>query len=154
MDHDALLRELKEQEERLQFTVFTNEMAVEIGMYLYQKAREEKLPVTIDVTRSGQQLFHAALPGTSPDNDQWIIRKCRVVNRFYQSSYRVGIQLKNEGRSLEEKFNISTLDFAPHGGCFPIILRGTGVIGTITVSGLEQSADHAMVVEAVEKFIK
>ena len=154
MDHDALLRELKEQEERLQFTVFTNEMAVEIGMYLYQKAREEKLPVTIDVTRSGQQLFHAALPGTSPDNDQWIIRKCRVVNRFYQSSYRVGIQLKNEGRSLEEKFNISTLDFAPHGGCFPIILRGTGVIGTITVSGLEQSADHAMVVDAVEKFIK
>ena len=42
MDHDALLKELKEQEERLQFTVFTNEMAVEIGMYLYQKAREEK----------------------------------------------------------------------------------------------------------------
>ena len=154
MDHDALLKELKEQEERLQFTVFTNEMAVEIGMYLYQKAREEKLPVTIDVTRSGQQLFHAALPGTSLDNDQWIIRKCRVVNRFYQSSYRVGIRLKNEGKSLEDKYNISTLDYAPHGGCFPIILKGTGVIGTITVSGLEQSADHAMVVEAVEKFIK
>lgn len=154
MDHDALLKELKEQEERLQFTVFTNEMAVEIGMYLYQKAREEKLPVTIDVTRSGQQLFHAALPGTSPDNDQWIIRKCRVVNRFYQSSYRLGIQLKNEGKSLEDKYNISTLEYAPHGGCFPIILKGTGVIGTITVSGLEQSADHAMVVEAVEKFIK
>ena len=154
MDHDALLKELKEQEERLQFTVFTNEMAVEIGMYLYQKAREEKLPVTIDVTRSGQQLFHAALPGTSPDNDQWIIRKCRVVNRFYQSSYWLGIQLKNEGKSLEDKYNISTLEYAPHGGCFPIILKGTGVIGTITVSGLEQSADHAMVVEAVEKFIK
>ena len=154
MDHDALLKELKEQEERLQFTVFTNEMAVEIGMYLYQKAREEKLPVTIDVTRSGQQLFHAALPGTSPDNDQWIIRKCRVVNRFYQSSYRLGIQLKNEGKSLEDKYNISTLEYAPHGGCFPIILKGNGVIGTITVSGLEQSADHAMVVEAVEKFIK
>lgn len=154
MDHDALLKELKEQEERLQFTVFTNEMAVEIGMYLYQKAREEKLPVTIDVTRSGQQLFHAALPGTSPDNDQWIIRKCRVVNRFYQSSYRLGIQLKNEGKSLEDKYNISTLEYAPHGGCFPIILKGTGVIGTITVSGLEQSADHAMVVDAVEKFIK
>ena len=154
MDHDALLKELKEQEERLQFTVFTNELAVEIGMYLYQKAREEKLPVTIDVTRSGQQLFHAALPGTSPDNDQWIIRKCRVVNRFYQSSYRLGIQLKNEGKSLEDKYNISTLEYAPHGGCFPIILKGTGVIGTITVSGLEQSADHAMVVEAVEKFIK
>ena len=145
---------LRANTRNFQFTVFTNEMAVEIGMYLYQKAREEKLPVTIDVTRSGQQLFHAALPGTSLDNDQWIIRKCRVVNRFYQSSYRVGIRLKNEGKSLEDKYNISTLDYAPHGGCFPIILKGTGVIGTITVSGLEQSADHAMVVEAVEKFIK
>ena len=43
-----------------------------------ETARRENKVVTIDVTVNGQQLFHAALPGTSPDNDQWVQRKNRV----------------------------------------------------------------------------
>jgi uncharacterized protein (UPF0303 family) len=41
------------------------------------------------------------------------------------------------------------VDFAAHGGSFPIIVRGTGCIGAVTVSGLPQRDDHNLVVEAL-----
>ncbi|MET8912572.1 heme-binding protein, partial [Micromonospora sp. NPDC004551] len=40
-----------------------------------------------------------------------------------------------------------------HGGCFPIILKGTGPVGTVTVSGLPQLDDHRLAVEALELFL-
>ena len=40
-------------------------------------------------------------------------------------------------------------DYAPHGGSFPLIVAGAGVIGSVTVSGLPQRADHELVVEAL-----
>jgi uncharacterized protein (UPF0303 family) len=154
MDYEKLLTELTKQEETLQFLSFSNADAMEIGLYLYAQAQKENKKVTIDISRNGQQLFHVALPGTGPDNDQWIIRKSRVVNRFSMSSYHVGTLLKSMNATLEEKFYVSSQDYAAHGGSFPIIIQNTGVIGTITVSGLPQAEDHAMVVNAISYFLK
>src|SRR5215469_1195291 len=47
-------------------------------------------------------------------------------------------------RALQEKSGLELKDFAAHGGGFPILLEGTGCIGTITVSGLPQREDHAL----------
>ncbi len=154
MAYEQLLEELTQQEQDLQFTSFTNEDAVTLGMAFYEKAKSEKLAIAIDVTRNGQQLFHAALPGTSPDQDQWLLRKARIVNRFNMSSYRMGIYLKSCNASLEEKYNLSTADYAPHGGAFPIIIKNVGVVGSIAVSGLPQAEDHALVVNGILAFLK
>ena len=151
-DHE-LLKELEQQEAQLQFTSFSNADAVAIGMALYEKAKERNLPIAIDVTRNGQQLFHLAMPGTNADNDQWIIRKCRVANRFQMSSFHVGTMLRCEGMTLEERFCISSFEYSPHGGCFPIFIKNTGMIGTITVSGLPQEDDHALVVETLREYL-
>lgn len=149
-----LLKELEQQEKELQFASFSNEDAVAIGMAIYDRAKRENLPITVDITRNGQQLFHLAMPGTSSDNDQWIIRKCRLANRFQMSSFRVGTMLRCENTTLEERFYLSSVEYAPHGGCFPIFIRNTGMIGTITVSGLAQEEDHALVVETIREFLK
>lgn len=153
MCDSSLLEQLAGEEAELQFTSFSNDDAFAIGKTLYETAKRNNLPITIDITRNGQQLFHAALPGTSPDNDQWIRRKINVVNRFHMSSYHVGALLRSKGKSIEEKYNISSFDYAAHGGSFPIITKGTGAIGAITVSGLAQQEDHAMVVNAIRDFI-
>jgi uncharacterized protein (UPF0303 family) len=148
-----MLSELREQEERLQFARFDHDDAWRLGNLLVAVARERDLAVTIDIRRGDQQLFHCALPGTSPDNDDWIERKIRVVRRFGHSSYLVGQGYREQGTTFEEKSHLDPALYAAHGGCFPLLIRGTGPVGTVTVSGLPQLDDHRLVVEVLELFL-
>src|SRR5712692_7322581 len=145
-EYEEVLTELKQQEEEIQFTSFSNDTALAVGMALLQEARKRGKPVTIDITRSGQQLFHFAMAGTSIDNGE-------VIKRFGHSSYYMGISLQNAGQTIEEKYLISSSDYAAHGGAFPLIIRDVGVVGTITVSGLPQQEDHELVVTTLKQFL-
>jgi uncharacterized protein (UPF0303 family) len=118
-----------------------------------QAAREQGKAVTVDITRGGQQLFHFAMAGTSVDNGEWVRRKNRVVNRFGHSSYYMGISLKSAGQTIEEKYLLPESEYAPHGGAFPLIIKGVGVVGTVTVSGLPQEEDHALVVSVLKELL-
>lgn len=152
-NYQELLQVIARQEQELQFDEFTNETALTIGLKLIERAKRENKPVAIDITRNGQQLFHYALAGTAPDNDQWIVRKNKLVNRMHHSSFYIGTKLRSEAKTLEEKYEISSLEYAAHGGAFPIIIRNVGVVGTITVSGLPQEEDHAMVVTVLQEYL-
>ncbi|MFJ8827313.1 heme-degrading domain-containing protein [Streptomyces sp. NPDC102467] len=143
---------LEEQERRLVLAAFTYDDAWALGTLLVELARERQAPVAIDITRGGQQLFHAALPGSTPDNDAWIARKRRVVERYHASSYLVGSRFRAKGTTFEESSRLDLDTYAAHGGAFPISVRGAGVVGTVVVSGLPQIEDHALVVEALERF--
>jgi len=150
---DDKLKELLQEEQELQFTSFSEATAWQIGSQLVEHSVKKALPVTIDITRGDHQLFHASLFGTSPDNDEWVKRKVRLVYRFGHSSFYIGQLLKNKGKSLEEAYLLSENFYAPHGGCFPVIVKDTGVVGTITVSGLAQEEDHMLVVQAIREFM-
>jgi len=152
-DYQELLKELRQQEEDVQFTSFSNDMALQVGLALREEVRARGKAVAIDITRNGQQLFHFAMLGTASDNGEWIRRKNNVVNRFGHSSYYMGIYLKNAGQTMEEKYLISSHDYAAHGGAFPLIIRGVGVVGTITISGLPQQEDHEVVITTLKKFV-
>ena len=148
-----LIAELEAQEQRLVFARFDNADAWRLGSVMVAAATDRSLPITIDIRRHGHQLFHAALPGTSPDNDAWIERKVNTVDRYAQASYLVGRRLAADGRSLDEAAGVEPRRFAAHGGAFPIRIRDVGVVGTITVSGLPQADDHAFVIEMIEAFL-
>ena len=75
-------------------------------------------------------------------------RKSNVVARFHRSSYGVGLNLKAKNDSLEAR-GLPIVDYASHGGSFPLVVAGTGVVGSVTVSGLAQRDDHELVVEAL-----
>ncbi|AWW39394.1 heme-degrading domain-containing protein [Streptomyces cadmiisoli] len=145
--------ELEAQERRLVFRRFGHDDAWALGSLLVELARERQAPVAIDIRRAGQQLFHAALPGSTPDNDAWIDRKRRVVERYGSASYLVGARLRAKGTTFEESSRLDPDRYAAHGGSFPVIVEGAGVIGTITVSGLPQLQDHLLVVEALEHYL-
>ncbi|MBO1334287.1 heme-degrading domain-containing protein [Streptomyces sp. VRA16 Mangrove soil] len=146
------IEDLEAQEKRLVLDSFTYDDAWRLGTLLVGLARERQAPVAIDITRGGQQLFHAALPGSTPDNDAWIARKRRVVERWHVSSYLVGSRYRAKGTTFEESSRLDPDTYAAHGGAFPIAVRGAGVVGVVVVSGLPQVEDHALVVEALETF--
>jgi uncharacterized protein (UPF0303 family) len=149
----VLLAELLDQEERLQLTRYEHEDAFRLGMLMVERARADGLPLTVDLTRGQQQLFHVALPGTTPDNDHWVRRKTATVYRFHRSSYYMGVSCRVRGASLAERFAVDPAEFAAHGGAFPIRVRGAGLVGTATVSGLPQEEDHRLVVTILERFL-
>ena len=140
------------EEQRIRFDRFDYELAHSIGAALHEEAKRREAAVAIDVTAFGQQLFHLAMAGTAPDNDRWIERKHATVLRFGKSSLRVGRELALEKLSIEERYHVSALQFAPNGGSFPIMLKGGGVIGAVAVSGLTQEEDHELVVSVLEQF--
>jgi len=150
---EKILKKLLDQEEELQFQNFNEAVAWQLGTQMVERAMRDNLPITIDITRGQQQLFHYSMPGTAADNDEWVKRKVRLVNRFGHSSFYMGQLLKHKGRTIEQSYLISESEFAAHGGCFPIIVKDTGMVGTITVSGLPQEEDHKLVVESIRAFI-
>ncbi|MEV6834230.1 heme-degrading domain-containing protein [Streptomyces sp. NPDC051133] len=147
------VEDLQAQEHRLVFRRFTHDDAWALGSLLVELARERRAPVAIDIHRAGQQLFHAALPGSTPDNDAWIARKRRVVERYGASSYLVGSRFRAKGTTFEDSSRLDPDTYAAHGGSFPITVEDVGVIGAVTVSGLPQLQDHELVVEALERFL-
>ena len=150
---EELLKNLLEEEQELQFAYFNENTAWRLGSQMVERAMRENLPITINITRGEQQLFHYSMPGTSADNDEWVKRKVRLVNRFGHRSLYMGQMLKHKGKTIEQSYLIPESEFAAHGGCFPIIVKGTGMVGTITVSGLPQEEDHKLVVESIREFI-
>ena len=152
-DTPPSVAELAAEEDQLQFTGFTNDDAWALGSALVATARDRGLPVAIDISRNGHQLFHAALTGATPDNDSWILRKTNVVNRFGHSSLYVGQQFRERGGTFEEQSGLDPQLFAAHGGGFPILVRGVGPVGVVVVSGLPQVEDHRMVVAALRTLL-
>jgi uncharacterized protein (UPF0303 family) len=137
------------QERELCLPRLDAQVAWELGIILRTLAEERALPVVIDVRRFGQPLFYAAMNGTTSDNVEWVRRKSNVVARFHRSSYAVGMKLKAKNETLTEQQGLSLSDYATHGGSFPLAVAEAGVIGSVTVSGLPQRADHELVVEAL-----
>lgn len=151
MDNYAeLLNTLAQQEETLQFTHFDNDTALAVGLWLVEEVRSRGKAVVIDITRNSQVLFHHAMPGTTPDQADWIRRKNNTVKRYCRSSYYMGIYYKNRGASFEDVKYLDDMDFAGHGGAFPLLIRGVGLVGTVSVSGLAQADDHALIVAALQ----
>lgn len=151
---ENMLNKLLAEEKELQFTHFNEETAYSIGSMLYDAAKKENHSIVIDISFGGRQLFYVALPGTTVDNEKWVERKKRVVSRFGHSSYYMGQYLQSIEKTIEEKYYVPESEYAVHGGCFPIIIKNSGVLGTITVSGLPQEEDHKLVVSVIRNFLE
>lgn len=152
-DLTATIARLEQEERELVLAAFSYDEAWRLGTLLYAKAVERGLSVAIDIRLGDQQVFHAARPGSVPDNDSWIERKGRVVRRFGASSYLVGLRHQGRGTTFEEATALPLQEYAAHGGAVPLRVAGVGIVGVATVSGLKGSEDHALVVEALREIL-
>lgn len=140
---------IAEQERRLRFASFTEDTAWELGSRLRALAGERGVAVAIEVRLARETVFFCAMPGTAPANADWARRKRNTVELLARSSYGVGRSLALEDNSLEASMGLPPRDYASHGGSVPIFTSGGACIGAVTVSGLPQRVDHALVVEAL-----
>jgi uncharacterized protein (UPF0303 family) len=151
MDIAEDIRRLALQEQLLQFDAFDSRTAWDIGLALKAAAEAMNAPLVVDIQLHAMPLLSFALPGATPDNLDWARRKRNVVQRFHRSSYAIGRKLARENKSLADLGALPERDFATHGGGFPILLRGTGCVGAVTISGLPQREDHNLVVETIAR---
>ena len=146
----AHLEAVLTEERALVFPSFTAADALRLGDILYALATERALSVELDIRRNAQVAFHAAFPGTTPENADWIRRKVNVVHRHETSSLAFRLRCDLGGAPIW----LDRIEFAPAGGCIPVKLAGGEIVGTVTVSGLKDVDDHALVVEAMQAFLE
>jgi uncharacterized protein (UPF0303 family) len=139
---------LAQQEALLRFTEFTPDTAWQLGVRLHDALLARAAGGTVEIERGGQLLFACTTPGAKPDQANWIRRKRNTVRHFARSSYAIGRQLELDHQTLEVPHGLSLVDYAAHGGGFPLFLADM-LSGSIIVSGLPQRDDHTLVVTAI-----
>lgn len=143
------LQAIAAQEKALVFNRFGADEAWRVGCALREDALRRSAAMTFEIRVAGRILFLAATEGAPAGQLDWIRRKRNVVERFNKSSYAVGLELEQSGKTLEQRHGLTLADYAMHGGAFPIRLAGTGYVGSVIASGLHQRIDHAIVVAAL-----
>jgi uncharacterized protein (UPF0303 family) len=147
------IAELEAEAAQLVQPEFNEETALQLGIALVEIARQEHLPVVIDIRSANRTLFHAALPGSAPLNALWARRKSNTALMFQAASLLVGMRNRAKGQTLERD-GLSLADHADHGGAVPIRVQGVGVVAVATVSGLPQLEDHKLVVRGLKTLPK
>lgn len=141
------------QERRLSFDAFDAEVAWALALALRADGLARGAPIVGVVETFAMPLASFALAGATADNFDWARRKINIVKRLQRSSYAVGLQLAQSGKTLADLGALPERDYAVHGGAFPIFVRGAGCIGALAVSGLPQREDHNMVVAALARVL-
>ncbi|KAF0962390.1 heme-degrading domain-containing protein [Rhodococcus sp. T7] len=144
--HTDVMAEVDE----LSFERFGYDDAWSVGGRLVDISRERNHPVAIAVVFGEQRVFHAALPGSSANNDDWLDRKFRVVRRHNTASYAIGCAQRAAGGDYFADNGYERSKFAVAGGAVPLRVRGS-LIGAVGVSGLAEEEDHALVVEVLRE---
>ena len=127
---------------------FTHAEAWTLGSRLARRCQAASLPVTISIVIGEQQVFHAALHGTSADNDAWASRKIGTVRHFDLSSAAVHERYAQPDTDFHRVFGLPESRYAAAGGAVPIRVRGT-LVGVLAVSGLASAEDHQLAVDAL-----
>jgi uncharacterized protein (UPF0303 family) len=144
---------IAEQENKLVFQSFDEEVAFAIGSAVIAAARHANLAIVVDVRLWDRPLFYSAMAGTSADNVEWVRRKIGMTRRFLKSSYRLALEFRKAGRAISIENGLDPHDYCLAGGCVPIKVAGIGIVGAVTVSGVPEHVDHALVVEAIAAHI-
>lgn len=147
----ADVADLEAEFARFRFTAMDHEAAVALGEDLVRRSRAKGWPMAVSVKLGDHEVFHVALPGATPINDNWIRRKRNLLELTGEPTFLVGQRLVAEGKTLDD-LNLDEVDFAPAGGGYPLIVNDI-VVGSVIVSGVPQQDDHALVVEALAALI-
>lgn len=148
------IENIAKEETSLTFQKFDIDDAWNLGSLLRTEATNRGHSIAIEISLGEQRVFHTSLRGTSAHNNKWIERKKATAREWGCSSYLVGLRFPifDPPYSLETAPWMDVERFSGSGGSVPILISETGMLGTVTVSGLRHDIDHAFVVEVLKKY--
>lgn len=146
------LEKLLNEEKQMVFTSFDEDTAFKLGQKIIGNA-EAYGAVSVQIVRNDQLLFYYSMKGTSIDNQKWCERKSNVVKRFNHSSLYMKLKYQKRNLDFSSYLNLDTDIYQAKGGSVPLLIKGCGNVGSVSVSGLEERNDHKLVVDSIIEFI-
>jgi len=127
--------------------------ALEIGEIAKSLGVLRSLPIAIEVRLGDWIVYHASLPGSTPENDWWMSRKARTVILKQHSTLYERVSAEERGVDWHKENNLLDETYAIHGGGLPLITKNEGFVGMLLISGLPQVEDHLLGVEVLTEFL-
>ena len=127
--------------------------ALEIGEIGKSLGVSRHLPIAIEVRLGDWIIYHASLPGSTPENNWWMSRKARTVMLKHHSTMYERVSAEERGVDWYKENNLLEETHAIHGGGLPLITKNEGFIGILLISGLPQVEDHLLGVEVLTEFL-
>ncbi|WP_321785726.1 heme-degrading domain-containing protein [Burkholderia pyrrocinia] len=127
---------------------FNADVARRLGEIAINIASRRGLPIAVGIVGETAPLFYCALDGSRTSDSDAIRRRQNTVLRFGRSSLEVGTQFRRAGWSLRSQ-GLSDDDYALDGGGVPLRVAGAGLVGVMTIAGLDSERNHALVVESL-----
>ena len=150
---DISSAQILQLENILTFSAFSIAEAIELGKEALLLGQNRNMQIAIEVRIGDWTVFHASLPGSSPENDWWMNRKARVVMKTGHSSLYERVLAEETGVDWFAQHGVSEDEYAIHGGGLPINVKGKGLVGVLLISGLPQVQDHLLGVEILTEFL-
>jgi uncharacterized protein (UPF0303 family) len=144
---------LLKEEQLLVLPDLSQKSAIEIGEIAKSLGTQRSLPIAVEVRVGDWIVYHASLPGSTPENDWWIGRKARVVKLKKHSSMFERVLAEEQGIDWHKENNLLDETHAIHGGGLPLITKDDGCVGVLIISGLPQVDDHLLGVEVLTEFL-
>jgi uncharacterized protein (UPF0303 family) len=144
---------LLNEEQLLVLPDLSQKSAIEIGEIAKSLGTQRSLPIAVEVRVGDWIVYHASLPGSTPENDWWIGRKARVVKLKQHSSMFERVLAEEQGIDWHKENNLLDETHAIHGGGLPLITKDDGFAGVLIISGLPQVDDHLLGVEVLTEFL-
>ncbi|SNS60697.1 Uncharacterized protein, UPF0303 family [Micrococcales bacterium KH10] len=140
---------IAEQESKAVLPRFSVADAHWLGRHIIQLAADLASQITVNIRHGRRQVFLQAGEDTVLDNESWVRRKSNAVERLGMASLRAGRSNTRTEAEFYARRGLDPMDYAIHGGAFPITVKGVGLVGVVAVSGLTQELDHALAHQGV-----
>lgn len=96
-------------------------------------------------------VYQYAMAGDEESRFGWTWRKYQLVKATWHASMHAKVRMLLCGELADLAAQPDVYGFGC--GAFPIRVRGQGIIGAVTVSGLPDPDDHPLVVHALEQLL-
>lgn len=144
--HEADIASIQRQEQELWLPAMSHDIAWQLGIAARALAVERGLGIGVELRLAGVPVFTTLMAGTVPGTSRWLQRKAATVALFDRSTYAVWLQLESKGQTLAGRHALPDAEFAADGGGFPLRVMNAGLVGSLTVSGLDMRSDHEFAV--------